>query len=235
MSLGSSSYRSNCELSNSIYSRLLEACTSFVLAVCSSHVCPHFPCIQSSCVFCLCSCHLWYNQLYRCRVNQSRTKIKAHLLPLSLPPGMNRGLKDGSVCVCECVFSLQVPVCVHVANGAYDLLFLGSAAPHFHTCHFFHGLCPQLSVKAKDTEQDKRQLTTTINKHLQNTSDEESQNCKRNSSRRTISKLFHYEKRPIIAIWVWDTVNLWLWLCSECRQIRFFSQIRSFHADCPQY
>lgn len=116
MSFDSSSYG---ELLNSITSRLLVACTSFIFAVCSSHVYPHFPYIQSSCVLCLCSCHLWYNQLYFCTMNQSQIKIKLIFCLCLFPPGMNWGLKDGSVYAC---FTAGTCVCASSQRCKWPLI-----------------------------------------------------------------------------------------------------------------
>lgn len=84
---------------------------SFISTFCSSRVYPRFPIIHSACVFCLCSCHVWYNQLYRCRVNQSRMKIKAHLLPLSFS-SWDEPRIEGRVSECVCVLAAGASMCV---------------------------------------------------------------------------------------------------------------------------
>lgn len=91
---------------------------SFISVVCSSHVSPHFPYIQSSCVFCLCSYHLWYNQLYCCPMNQSWMKIKAHLLPLSF---WTEHWRTGQY-MCVCVFTAGAWVCARSQRCIWPLI-----------------------------------------------------------------------------------------------------------------
>lgn len=206
--------RSQCTFELCIFEGIRGLHLSFISAVRSSHVYPHFPYIHSACVFCLCSCHLWHNQLYHCRVNQSRMKKKAHLLPLSFS-SWDEPRIEGRVSVCMCVFSLQVPVCVHVANGAYDLLFLGSAAPHFHACHFFHGWCPTAQCESQRHRTGHKTAHYLI-KHLWNmTWEMRKVKAVTETPAGDFQRIFTlpYELRPIISIWLSDTVNLswWFW------------------------
>lgn len=216
MSLDSPSRGSSqCTFELRIFEGIRGLHLSFISAVCSSHVYPHFPYIHSACVFCLCSCHLWYNQLYRCRVNQSRMKIKAHLLPLSFSSWDEPRIEGRvSVCMCVCVLAAGACVCARSQRCIWPFI-LGQCCSTLPRLPFF----PWLVSTAQCESQRHRTGHKTAHyliKHLWNmTWEMRKVKAVTETPAGDFQRIFTlpYEPRPIISIWLSDTVNLswWFW------------------------